>query len=99
MFDREELFIGSINFDPRSDHYNTEMGLIVHSPRLAREAWRLVQLAELRAAHRLHLNAADEVEWLSPPALRTRCTPASQKRVPDAQVARPIEPFAPESLL
>ena len=38
VFDRAELFIGSMNFDPRSDHYNSEMGLIVHSPELAREA-------------------------------------------------------------
>jgi putative cardiolipin synthase len=29
IFDREELFIGSMNFDPRSNHYNSEVGLLI----------------------------------------------------------------------
>lgn len=31
----ERAFIGSFNFDPRSVHLNTEMGLMIESPRLA----------------------------------------------------------------
>lgn len=37
IFDREVLFIGSFNFDPRSYRENTELGLIFHSPQLARK--------------------------------------------------------------
>ena len=33
--DRERLFIGSFNFDPRSAYINTEMGVIINSPELA----------------------------------------------------------------
>ncbi|MGV8804182.1 MAG: phospholipase D family protein [Polaromonas sp.] len=33
--DRSRLFVGSLNFDPRSAALNTEMGLLIHSPRLA----------------------------------------------------------------
>ena len=33
--DRERLFIGSFNFDPRSIHLNTELGFLIRSPRLA----------------------------------------------------------------
>jgi putative cardiolipin synthase len=33
--DRERLFVGSFNFDPRSAGLNTEMGLVIHSPALA----------------------------------------------------------------
>lgn len=35
VFDREKLFIGSMNFDERSRHLNTELGLIIESPELA----------------------------------------------------------------
>jgi putative cardiolipin synthase len=35
--DRERLFVGSFNFDPRSALLNTEMGLVIANPMLARE--------------------------------------------------------------
>lgn len=34
-FDRSRVFIGSINFDPRSARLNTEMGIVIDSPVLA----------------------------------------------------------------
>jgi putative cardiolipin synthase len=37
IFDRRSLFIGSMNFDQRSAHLNTEIGLIIDSPELARQ--------------------------------------------------------------
>jgi len=37
VFDRERLFIGSMNYDQRSKHLNTEMGLIIDSPELAQQ--------------------------------------------------------------
>ena len=33
--DRERIFVGSFNFDPRSARLNTEMGLVLYSPALA----------------------------------------------------------------
>ena len=33
--DREKIFVGSFNFDQRSAHLNTEMGLVIDSPVLA----------------------------------------------------------------
>ena len=35
VFDREHVFIGSMNLDPRSSRINTEIGILVHSPELA----------------------------------------------------------------
>lgn len=35
IFDRQKVFIGSFNFDPRSALWNTEVGVIVDSPELA----------------------------------------------------------------
>jgi putative cardiolipin synthase len=37
VFDRERLFIGSMNFDQRSKHINTEIGVIIDSPELAQQ--------------------------------------------------------------
>ncbi|MDP9090012.1 MAG: phospholipase D family protein [Pseudomonadota bacterium] len=35
VFDRQSLFVGSLNFDQRSEHLNTEIGLLIDSPELA----------------------------------------------------------------
>jgi len=37
VLDRERLFIGSMNFDRRSLRLNTEIGVLIESPQLARE--------------------------------------------------------------
>ena len=37
VFDRKQLFIGSMNFDQRSMHLNTEIGLIIDSAALAQQ--------------------------------------------------------------
>jgi putative cardiolipin synthase len=40
VFDRQKLFIGSMNYDQRSKHINTEIGLIIDSSELAQETAR-----------------------------------------------------------
>jgi putative cardiolipin synthase len=37
VFDRQKVLIGSMNFDQRSRHLNTEIGLIIDSPELAQQ--------------------------------------------------------------
>ena len=37
ILDRETVFIGSLNLDPRSIEINTEMGILFYSPEMARE--------------------------------------------------------------
>jgi len=37
ILDRESVFIGSLNLDPRSLEINTEMGILYHSPEMARQ--------------------------------------------------------------
>jgi putative cardiolipin synthase len=56
VFDRKAVFIGSMNFDERSRHLNTEIGLIVSSPELAREvAARFEALTQPENAYRVLL--------------------------------------------
>lgn len=43
VFDDAHVFIGSFNFDPRSALLNTEMGLVIHSPELARQVTAIAE--------------------------------------------------------
>lgn len=58
VFDRRRLFIGSMNFDERSRHLNTEIGLIIDSPQLADlTAMRFTAMSQLNNAYRPSLLA------------------------------------------
>ena len=37
IFDERDVFVGTFNIDPRSEHLNTEVGLLVHSTELAKK--------------------------------------------------------------
>ncbi len=45
VFDDAHVFIGTFNFDPRSTRLNTEMGLVIHSPELARQVTAMIERA------------------------------------------------------
>lgn len=58
------VFIGSFNFDPRSARLNTEMGVVIDDPRLARDIHRHFQEDLHRQAYRLQLDDAGNIVWL-----------------------------------
>lgn len=68
VFDRDTLFIGSFNFDPRSYKQNTEIGIIFHSPELANMVATDFDDTILENAYKLELTTdsdGDEVlTWL-----------------------------------
>jgi cardiolipin synthase C len=65
VFDEEQFFIGSLNFDPRSREHNTEMGIQIASPEIAQTAMRVIDLIKNEAAYKLQLNTTnDGVEWI-----------------------------------
>ncbi len=65
IVDRQTLVVGSINFDPRSDRLNTEAGLIVHSPEMARDAHQLVSMVQRMACWRLRLDpSSGGLQWI-----------------------------------
>jgi putative cardiolipin synthase len=56
VLDRQRLFIGSMNFDQRSMHLNTEIGLIIDSPELAQQtATRFEAIVSRPISHELFL--------------------------------------------
>jgi cardiolipin synthase C len=64
VFDREKLFIGSINLDPRSLHLNTESGVMIRQTELAGEAVALFEHWTSDAfAFRLNRSESGTVEW------------------------------------
>ena len=65
VIDREIVFIGSMNLDPRSASKNTELGIIIESPELAKEVLRVIHISKLQSAYRLRLGDTGAVEWLT----------------------------------
>jgi len=64
--DRRRIFIGSMNLDPRSATQNTEMGVVVDSPQLAREMLRVINISKLQNSYRLRLDKdTGALEWLT----------------------------------
>ena len=57
VVDKERVFIGSMNFDPRSDQHNTEMGLFIQSPQLAQQVLKLVEVIRQQGAYKVTLAA------------------------------------------
>jgi len=53
IFDRQTLFVGSLNLDPRSAWLNTEMGLDIEIPALAGQTADLLEKRLLQNAYRL----------------------------------------------
>ena len=66
VIDSEKMFIGSLNFDPRSQALNTEFGLFVHSSELAEQANLLFELLQREASYEVRLKDAEgrNLEWV-----------------------------------
>ncbi len=66
VIDRSLVFIGSMNLDPRSATKNTELGMIVESPDLAKEVLRVIHISKLQSAYRVRLRSDRQgLEWLT----------------------------------
>ena len=65
VVDAHTVFIGSMNLDPRSDTQNTELGIFIESPQLAKELLRIVNISKLQSAYRVRLDSHGNLEWLS----------------------------------
>jgi phosphatidylserine/phosphatidylglycerophosphate/cardiolipin synthase-like enzyme len=62
IVDHRQVFLGSMNLDPRSARLNTELGLIIDSAEMARQ---LESFADVGSSYRLRLDAGGRnVEWV-----------------------------------
>jgi putative cardiolipin synthase len=66
VLDSQRLFVGSMNFDPRSAWANTESGLMIESPVLANQVLNLLADHNNAGIYRLQLAADGEtIQWWS----------------------------------
>jgi putative cardiolipin synthase len=66
VFDRESVFIGSFNLDPRSASINTEAGLYVESPELAEQVAAFMdEGVQPQNSYRVQLDADGNLEWIT----------------------------------
>ena len=88
IFDQRYIFIGSLNLDPRSLHLNTELGVILETPALARDVSEGITRQLKRSAYQLRLDVSSDKcpltwsEWSadSNELLQTHCTEPNAKR-------------------
>jgi cardiolipin synthase C len=66
VIDKRIIFIGSMNLDPRSASTNTEFGMFIDSPALAKELLRVINISKLESAYRVRLDPKTaQLEWLT----------------------------------
>lgn len=63
VIDQAELFVGSLNFDPRSIKQNTEFGVLIQSQDLARGVLPRMERNLGRFTYKVALGADGEIEW------------------------------------
>ena len=61
--DEKQVFIGSFNFDPRSAYLNTEIGVLLYSPQLAKAVHHTMDQNLSKYAYKLVLNAENKINW------------------------------------
>jgi len=66
VFDRESVFIGSFNLDPRSANINTEAGLYVESPELAAQVLEFMdEGVSPENSYRVLLDENGDIYWVT----------------------------------
>jgi putative cardiolipin synthase len=66
VIDKQIIFIGSMNLDPRSASTNTEFGMFIESRALAKELLRVINISKLESAYRLRLDPeSSHLQWLT----------------------------------
>jgi len=67
VIDRRIIFVGTMNLDPRSANANTEIGVLIDNPALAKEMLRVINISKLESAYRVRFAPpkGPGLEWLT----------------------------------
>jgi putative cardiolipin synthase len=63
IVDRRDVFIGSLNWDPRSAYINTELGIIIESPEIGGDFAEQIDLALSKQTYEVFLNEQGKMRW------------------------------------
>ncbi|SFP84974.1 phospholipase D family protein [Variovorax sp. 770b2] len=103
VIDRSILFVGSMNFDPRSETHNTEIGLFIRSPEMAEQTLKLIDVLKQQGAYRLRFvqdSGESRIEWVSEDAGKTTVlNEEPDSGFWDRTMLELLAPLTPESLL
>jgi putative cardiolipin synthase len=101
VVDGDRVFIGSMNFDPRSDQHNTEMGLFIQSPQLAQQVLKLVDVIRQQGAYKVVLapNGKDMVWTTTGPGGREEVVEEPETDIWTRIMLEVLSLIAPEGLL
>jgi len=101
VIDRQVLFVGSMNLDPRSATINTELGVVIDSAPLARELIRVIDIDKIQSAYRLRLvEPGKRIEWLSMDEMGEMILAEEPDSTPWQRAKLwLLKPWIPESLL
>lgn len=66
VVDKQRVYVGSLNLDPRSVGLNTEMGVVIHNAKLATEMQNQLQRETQQTAYQVSLNQNKQIVWHDP---------------------------------
>lgn len=100
VVDNSLLVVGSMNLDLRSQLQNSEVAVVIRSPKLALEASRLIESSMASGAYRLALVNEQQLRWHAPEGSNLQDVSVE----PDASLGlrllvQLIAPFAPDEML
>jgi len=101
VVDKERVFIGSMNFDPRSYQHNTEMGLFIQSPQLAAQMLKLVEVIRQQGAYKVSIaeNGKDLVWTTTGPGGKDEVVQEPETDAWSRFMLEVLSVIAPEGLL
>jgi putative cardiolipin synthase len=100
VIDQRTVFIGSLNMDERSARFNSELGLVMRSPEIARQVASLLDDISADGSYKLTLDARDRIVWSSGEGEEERIWHREPETTPWQRFSlKLLEPFAPEELL
>jgi len=100
VIDRRTVFIGSLNMDERSKHFNSELGLVVRSPEIAHQVISLLDDISADGSYRLSLDTAGHIVWSSGEGSEQKIWHNEPETTLWQRVdIKLLAPFAPEELL
>jgi len=100
VIDQRTVFIGSLNMDGRSARLNSELGLVMRSPELAKQVTSLLDDITAEGSYRLSLDRREHIVWSigEGDAERTWHTDPETTELQRISL-KLLAPFAPEQLL
>jgi putative cardiolipin synthase len=101
VIDGQRVFIGSMNFDPRSNQHNTEFGLFIQSPQIAQQVLKLVDVIRQQGAYKVALaeNGKDLVWITSGPGGAVQIVEEPETDVWSRMMLELLSVLVPEGLL